>query len=62
MATRNSDWHRHKGKPLMIVGIVLFLIGVLRFYNIDWPVVLMVVGAVLFVKGMIIKSMKEKRI
>ena len=46
----------------MIAGIVLFLIGILRFYNVDWPVVLMVVGVVLFAKGMIIRSMKEKRI
>ena len=52
-------WHAHRGKPLMIAGIVLLLIGILRFYNVDWPVVLMVIGAVLLVKGFIIKSMKK---
>ncbi|MBI2005136.1 MAG: hypothetical protein HYS80_00015 [Candidatus Aenigmarchaeota archaeon] len=62
MAAKNNDWHSHRGKPLVIAGIVLFLMGILRFYNVDWPVVLMVIGTVLFAKGMIIKSMKEKRI
>ena len=49
------EWHAHKGKPLMIAGIVLLLIGALRFYNVDWPVVLMAIGAFLLAKGLVVK-------
>jgi len=40
----------------MIGGFVLILAGVLWLYGIDWPVILIIIGAVLFVKGLIIKS------
>lgn len=44
------------GKRLMIGGFVLVLAGVLWLYGVDWPIILIIIGAVLFVKGLIIKA------
>jgi len=44
------------GKRLMIGGFVLTLAGALWFYGVDWPIILIIIGAVLFVKGLIIKT------
>lgn len=46
----------YRGKPLMMLGVVLFLIGILRFYNVDWNTVLMVIGALLILKGIWVKA------
>ena len=59
MATKNTEWQPHKGKHLMTAGLVLLVIGILRYYQASWPVVLIVLGAVLMVKGAIIKTTKE---
>ncbi|MEK6909792.1 MAG: hypothetical protein AABW61_01810 [Candidatus Aenigmatarchaeota archaeon] len=44
------------GKRLVIGGFVLILAGVLWLYGVDWPIILIIIGAVLFVKGLIIKA------
>jgi len=44
------------GKRLIIGGLVLILAGVLWLYGVDWPIILIIIGAVLFVKGLIIKA------
>lgn len=62
MAKRLDDVHPHHGKPLIIAGAALFLAGLLRFYNIDWSVVLMIVGVLLLAKGLVIKLARNKRI
>ena len=59
MANKNNEFHYHRGKGLMLAGLVLTLIGLLRLYNVEWPTVLIIVGALMIVKGAIIKSMKE---
>lgn len=57
-----NEFYYHKGKALIIAGLVTLVAGVLRFYKIDWSIVLMVIGAILLIKGMIIKSAKKKHI
>lgn len=42
----------------MFLGIVLFAIGLLRYLGYDWSIVLMVVGVMLFIKGIILKLKK----
>lgn len=43
----------------MKAGVLVFLIGALRFYDISWPVTIMVVGALIFLKGLVGKLMKK---
>lgn len=44
------------GKRLMIGGFVLILAGILWMYDVDWPIILIVIGAILLVKGFIIRA------
>lgn len=44
------------GKRLMIGGFVLILAGILWIYDVDWPIILIVIGAILLVKGFIIRA------
>ena len=62
MAKHDPEWHLHRGRGLMTAGLVLLVLGALRYYNVGWPVALMIVGVILLVKGFIIKSMKGKYI
>ena len=41
---------------MMVGGLILLLIGILWKYGVDWPTILIVVGAVLLIKGFIIKT------
>jgi hypothetical protein len=54
------DWHKMMSRKIMWLGIILFLIGLIRYYGYDWNVVLMSVGIVLFLKGVILKCKKMK--
>jgi len=49
------DWKKIMPCKLMWLGLMLFLIGIIRYYGYDWNIVLMVVGIVLFLKGVILK-------
>ena len=59
MANKFNELHYHRGKALMIAGFVILLAGLLRLYNVDWSVVMIVIGAVLLLKGIMIKAMKK---
>lgn len=48
-------WMKTAGKRAMFLGILIFLIGILRYYGYDWNIVLMAVGVLLFLKGIILK-------
>lgn len=52
-------WKEHAPKKAMTFGFLLFLLGLLRFYNQDWSVVWMVIGAVIFLKGLMMKAKKK---
>jgi len=45
----------HKGKFLIPLGVLVFLIGLMRFYQISWDVVLMVAGILILLKGLYAK-------
>ncbi len=53
---KNSELIQLFGKRLMISGLVLILAGIMWFYGVDWPIILIVIGAILLVKGLIIKA------
>ncbi len=59
MARESIDERSHKGKAMMTVGLILLLAGLLRLYNVDWPVVMIVIGAVLMLKGILISKMRK---
>lgn len=40
-------------KRLMIVGILFIVVGALWLNNVEWPIILIVVGAILLLKSFI---------
>jgi hypothetical protein len=48
--------HMHGHRKLLIGGLI-FLVGLMLYLNYSWPVILMVVGAIVFLKGLIKKFM-----
>ncbi len=52
MPKKQLDWKNMKGKRLMLAGEVLLVIGIMRYFNIDWNIVLIVLGAFLTLKGL----------
>ncbi|MBI2542562.1 MAG: hypothetical protein HYW24_00020 [Candidatus Aenigmarchaeota archaeon] len=51
-------WMKTAPKRVMMLGAILFLIGLLRNLGYDWNIVLMAVGALLFLKGLVLKLKK----
>lgn len=47
----------HGGK-MKVLGLVLFLAGLLRYFNISWEFVLMILGVFLLLKSLLISRMK----
>ena len=45
---------------MKVLGIVLLLAGVLRYFNVSWEFVLMILGAFLLLKSLLMKSMMKK--
>ena len=57
MASKNQpDWNYIFSKRLMLGGFVLILAGILWRLNVDWPTILIIIGAILLVKGFLIKA------
>ncbi|MBI1978536.1 MAG: hypothetical protein HYS62_00560 [Candidatus Aenigmarchaeota archaeon] len=54
--TQSPELARLFGKRLMVGGFVLLLTGVLWKYGVDWPTILIIIGAILFMKGIYIKT------
>jgi uncharacterized membrane protein YidH (DUF202 family) len=50
-----EEWHKHKGKFLISLGVLVFVIGLLRYYEFSWPVILMVAGILILLKGLYLK-------
>lgn len=48
-------------KRMMIGGVLLIVTGILRLNNIDWPIISIVLGAILLLKSFILYS-RNKRI
>ena len=57
-----EEEHRYyPGKGLMVLGMILFVTGVLRYFGIEWNVVLMVLGLLLMIKACLFKYKKFKK-
>lgn len=54
-----EDWSKHKGKGLIGLGVLAFVVGLMRYYAISWHTVLMVVGILLVLYGLCIKMKKK---
>lgn len=50
----------HRGKMKMFCGLIVFLVGLMLYYDLKLPVILMVVGAIMFLKGMIVKMKNDQ--
>lgn len=44
----------HGGK-MKVMGLILFLAGLLRYFEVSWEFVLMILGAFLLLKSLLIK-------
>jgi len=47
--------HGHVEKKILI-GALIFFVGLLRYLEIGWPEILMIVGAAIVLKGILIKK------
>lgn len=52
---------KYKSKALIMLGLLLIAYGAMRYYGISMPVSLMTVGALLVLKGIIIKLKKQAK-
>lgn len=48
----------HTPKRAMLMGIALFIAGILKYMGYDWSIVLMAIGVLLVLKGIILKLKK----
>lgn len=55
-AMQYHAYHSYHGKKKMFFGFLLFLVGLLMYMGYGWDIILMVVGALVFVKGIILKA------
>lgn len=56
---KNSEEIEIFGKGMMVGGLILLLAGVMWKYGVDWPTILIVIGAILFVKGFATKHKRK---
>jgi hypothetical protein len=45
----------HKGKSMISLGVLVFLIGLMMYYQISWPMIFMVAGILILLKGLYAK-------
>ena len=53
-----NEWKKHKGKALIMIGLLAVAYGALRTYGLSAPQTIMVVGGLLVLKGLIVKTKK----
>lgn len=46
------DWEKKK----ILIGALIFFVGLLRYLNVGWPEILMIVGALIILKSILIKK------
>jgi len=50
-----KDMHYHYAKKKMLMGFGIFLLGLIKYMGYSWEQALMVLGALVFLKGILIK-------
>jgi uncharacterized membrane protein len=60
MAKAVKELEHYRGEGLKVLGMILFVVGVLRYLGIEWSVVLMILGALLMLKALLLKYKKGK--
>lgn len=48
--------HAHYARKKMVMGCMLFLFGLVVYLGYTWDIALMLVGALVFLKGLMIKA------
>ena len=51
-----KDMHYHYGKKKMLMGFGIFLLGLIKYMGYSWEQALMVLGVLVFIKGILIKT------
>jgi hypothetical protein len=54
-----EKWRMHKGKRMISLGVLIFLVGLMRYYQWSWPVILMVAGVLIVLYGLSKKMMMK---
>jgi hypothetical protein len=52
-----EKWHEHKGKRLVLFGLLVFIVGLMDYLQFTWPMILMVAGILMILFGLF-KKMK----
>jgi hypothetical protein len=50
-----KDMSYHYGKKKMLLGFGIFLLGLIKYLGYSWEMALMVLGVLVFLKGLLIK-------
>lgn len=58
MQWKESEWSHWHAMRLMSIGVLLVIAGLLLRFGYSWDVVLIVVGVLIFLKGLAKKFMK----
>ncbi|MGA3020759.1 MAG: hypothetical protein ABSD68_02305 [Candidatus Micrarchaeales archaeon] len=61
MQRRSSEmenWHKHRGKGLVLFGFLILIVGLMDYYQVGWPLILIFVG-ILFILFGLSKSMMK---
>jgi hypothetical protein len=56
-----EEYGHYPEKGLKVLGMMLFVTGLLRYFGFGWDVVLMVVGLLLMLKACLLKYKKFKK-
>jgi len=50
---KSAECCSHYGKKKLLIGVFLFLLGLVKYMGYDWDMVLMVAGVLVFAKGIL---------
>jgi len=51
-----EEHEKYTGKKLAMLGVLLLVVGVMRYLNFDWSYVFMVVGILMILKALMLKK------
>lgn len=51
-------WHKHRGKRLVFFGFLIFIVGLMDYYQFSRPAILMAAGVLIILFGLF-KMMKK---
>ena len=60
-SAETEKWRMHKGKSQISLGVLIFLVGLMGYYQWSLPVILMVAGVLIILYGLAKKMMMKQK-